>query len=79
MFKTRGETLAFAISFALRRAKKIVRGLSQGLTEEERHAVADRAVEELKRYGDRWRLNEDEPPWTGPGPQPSSMQGGWRS
>ncbi len=57
------------------RAKKIVRGLSQGLTEDERHAVADRTVEELKRYGDPWRLNDDEPPWTGPGPPPSSMRG----
>ena len=47
VFLTRGEMLAFAISFALRRAKKIVRGLSRGLTEEERHAVADRTVEEL--------------------------------
>jgi hypothetical protein len=30
MFKTRGETLAFAISFALMRAQKVVRGLRKG-------------------------------------------------
>jgi hypothetical protein len=73
--KTRGESLAFAISFALIRACKVVRGLRQGLTEDERLAVADDAVEEMKRYGDPWRLNEDNPPWTGAGPAQSSMQG----
>jgi hypothetical protein len=35
-----------------------VRGLRQGLSEDERFAVADSAVDELKRYGDPWRLNE---------------------
>ena len=73
-FKTRGEFLAFAISFALIRACKVVRGLRRGLTDDERLAVADQAVEEMKRYGDPWRLNEDEPPWDGPGPAQSSMQ-----
>jgi putative SOS response-associated peptidase YedK len=54
MFKTRGETLAFAISFALMRAKKVVRGLSQELTEAERQVVAERAVERLVPM--RWGL-----------------------
>lgn len=34
--KTRGDHLVFAISFALMRAVKIVRGLRKGLTEEKR-------------------------------------------
>ena len=68
---------AFGARRFARRVKKIVGGLSQGLTEEERPAVADRAVEELKGYRDRWRLNEDEPPWDLAGlPPPSSMRGG---
>jgi hypothetical protein len=60
-FRTRGDRLAFAISFALIRAVKVIRGLRQGLTNEERHAVADDAVNEMKKYGDPWRLNEEIP------------------
>jgi len=63
MFKsrmTRGEVLRYAIAFALRRAK-IIRGLKEGLNEEERFAVADHAVEQLKERGDPWRLNEEAP------------------
>ena len=41
---------------------------------DERHAVAARAVEEMKRYGDRWRSNDDEPQWDGPGPPQGPMQ-----
>jgi hypothetical protein len=52
MFKNRGDRLSSAIAFALIRASRIVRGLNIGLTEKERHAVADSAVSELKRYGD---------------------------
>jgi hypothetical protein len=59
--RTRGEVLADAISFALIRARKIVRGLKQGLTEVDRHAVANDAVHELKRHGDPWKLNEEFP------------------
>ena len=36
--------LRFAIAFALIKARKVVRGLRQGLTEEERYAVADAVV-----------------------------------
>jgi hypothetical protein len=32
-----------------------------GLTEEERYAVADHAVAQLKKRGDPWRLNEEAP------------------
>ena len=56
--RTRGYALRFAIAYALIRARKVVRGLRQGLSEDERFAVADSAVDELKRYGDPWRLNE---------------------
>jgi hypothetical protein len=63
---TRGEVLRFAIAFALRRSKKIIRGLKEGLTEEERFAVADHTVEQLKERGDPWRLNEEAKPATPP-------------
>jgi hypothetical protein len=46
---------------ALRRSRKIVRDLKEGLTEEERYAVADHAVAQLKERGDPWRLNEEAP------------------
>jgi hypothetical protein len=58
---TKGEVLRYAIAFALRRSRKIIRGLKEGLTEEERYAVADHAVRQLKDYGDPWRLNEEAP------------------
>jgi hypothetical protein len=48
---TRGEVLRYAIAFALRRARRIIRGLKEGLSEEERFAAADRAVEQLKERG----------------------------
>jgi hypothetical protein len=63
--KTRGDMLRSAIAFALRRARKLVRGLRQGLTEQERYAVADDVVLELKRYGDVWRLEEELPSGSG--------------
>jgi hypothetical protein len=58
---TRGEVLRYAIAFALRRSRKIVRGLKEGLSEDERYAVADHVVDQLKERGDPWRLNEDQP------------------
>ena len=63
---TRGDVLRYAIAFALRRARKMVRGLKQGLTEDERYAVADHAVAQLKERGDPWRLNEEAPTATPP-------------
>jgi hypothetical protein len=56
---TRGDVLKYAIAFALRRARKIVRGLKDGLTEDERHAVADHVVRQLKERGDPWKLDEE--------------------
>ena len=58
---TRGEVLRYAIAFALRRSRKIVRGLKVGLSEDERYAVADQVVDQLKERGDPWRLNDDQP------------------
>ena len=58
---TRGEVLRYAIAYALRRSRKIVRGFKEGLTEEERFAVADHTVSQLKDRGDAWRLNEEAP------------------
>ena len=58
---TRGEVLRYAIAFALRRSRKIIRGLKEGMTEEERFAVADHAVAQLKQRGDPLRLNEEAP------------------
>ena len=45
---TKAEVLRYAIAFALRRSRKIVRGLKARLTEDERYAVADHAVAQLK-------------------------------
>ena len=57
----KGEVLTYAIAFAPRPSRKIVRGLKEGLTEEERYAMADHAVAQLKECGDPWRLNEEAP------------------
>jgi hypothetical protein len=56
---TRGDVLKYAIAFALMRARKIVRGLKQGLTEDERHAIADHVVAQLKQHGDPWQLSDE--------------------
>jgi hypothetical protein len=52
--------LPFAVGFALMQARKLVCGLRQGLTEEER--VADDVVRRLQDHGDPWL-----PPATGKG------------
>jgi hypothetical protein len=57
----RGEVLRYDIAFALRRSRKIIRGLKEGVTDEERFAVADHTVSQLKERGDPWRLNEEAP------------------
>ena len=62
---TRGDVLKYRIAYALIRACKIVRGLRQGLTEAERHAVAEHVVGQLKERGDPWGLNEEAKPRTG--------------
>jgi hypothetical protein len=54
--------LSFAIAFALRGARKLVRGLREALTEEERYRLADDVVRRLREHGDSWRLSEDLPP-----------------
>jgi hypothetical protein len=60
--RTRGDMLSFAIAFALRGARKLVPGLRQELTEEERYRVANDVVHRLKQHGDPWRLPEELPP-----------------
>lgn len=57
--------LRFAIAFALRRARKLVRGLRQGLNEEERFLVADDVVQQLQQHGDPWALSQELPSSTG--------------
>jgi hypothetical protein len=44
-----------------RREGYSIRGLKEGLTEEERFAVADHTIAQLKERGDPWRLNEQAP------------------
>jgi hypothetical protein len=63
---TRGDILRHAIAFALRRARKIVRGRKQELTEAEHYAVADHVVQQLKERGDPWHLNEEAKPARAP-------------
>jgi hypothetical protein len=54
--------LRFAVAFALRSARKLVRGLRHELNEEERFRVADDVVHQLQQQGDPWRLKDDLPP-----------------
>jgi hypothetical protein len=63
---TRGDLLRYAIAFALMRARKIVRGIREGLTEAERYAVADHVVAQLKQHGDPWKLSEEARPTRAP-------------
>ena len=63
---TRGEVLKYAIAFALGRARKVVRGLKEGLTEDERHAVAEHVVRQLKERGDPWHLDDEVKPAKAP-------------
>ena len=60
----RGDLLFYAVAFALRGASKLVRGLRQGLSEEERFTVASDVVNRLQ-HGDPWRLLEPLPDMTG--------------
>jgi hypothetical protein len=58
---TRGEVLRYAIAFALRRSRKIIRGLKDGLTEEEDTLSPITSSLSSKDRGDPWRLNEKAP------------------
>jgi len=60
---TRGDLLRGELAFALAKAVKIVRGLRQGLTRDEREAVADHVVRQIAaKPCDPWKLNEELPP-----------------
>jgi hypothetical protein len=50
-----------ALAYALRRSHKVVRGLKQGPSEEERCAVANHVIARLKERGDPWRLDVEAP------------------
>jgi hypothetical protein len=63
---TRGDILRYSLAFPLRRASKIVRGLRQGLSEDDRYAVADHVVSQLKERGDPWCLDDEAKPKRGP-------------
>ena len=65
---TKGEVLRYAIAYALRRSRKAIRGLKQGVSEEVRYAVADHVVAQPKERADPWRLNEE----VKPAPAPST-------
>jgi len=52
---------------ALMGARKLVRGLRHGLSEEERYLVADDVVHQLQQHGDPWDLSRELPPMTGKG------------
>jgi len=40
-------------------ARKVVRGLKEGQTEDERCAVADHGVRQLTEHGDPWHLDDE--------------------
>ena len=63
--RTRGDMLRFAVAFALRGARKLVRGLRHELNEAERFRVADDVVHQLQQHGDPWRLKDEPPPSKG--------------
>jgi hypothetical protein len=44
-----------------RGARKVVRGLSLTLSKDERMAVAQKAFDELRQHGDKWKLDEEMP------------------
>jgi hypothetical protein len=54
-------------AFALKEARKLVRGLRQGFSEEERYQIADDVVQHLQQHGDPWPLSEELPSTTGKG------------
>jgi hypothetical protein len=66
MSHTRGFVLTFSISFALSKVRlRTLRG--KLFSEEDRRAIADDVVRQLKQYGDPWGLYESMPN-IGPGP-----------
>jgi hypothetical protein len=59
---TRGDVLRYQVAFALIGASKVIRGLRQGLNEQERHAVAEHVVGQLMECGDPWNLADEAKP-----------------
>jgi len=57
---TRGDNLRYAIAFALRRSRKIIRGLKEGLTEDERATrLPIMPSGNSRSAADPWRLDEE--------------------
>ena len=51
--------LAFAVSLALGRLR--IRGVRRLLTEEDRRAIAQDVVRQLREFGDPWQLSREVP------------------
>lgn len=61
-FRTRGDQLSFELSRALAKAVKLIRGMRQALTWQERDIIADETVKVLAALpNDPWRLGEELP------------------
>ena len=60
-FERRFSREADALQTIAVEASKPLKGKCQMVTEDERYAVADRAVAQLKERSDPWRLNEEAP------------------
>ena len=56
---TRAGMLRFAVAFALRKLK--IHGRKGVLTEEQRYAIGDHVVSELRRHGDPRKLDREIP------------------
>ena len=59
MARTRAEMLAFALSLALSRLR--IRSMRRLLTEDDRRAIAQDVVRQLREFGDPWELSRDVP------------------
>jgi hypothetical protein len=61
MENDQGRSASVRDSFRTQALPKDRTRFEDGLTEDERYAVADHAVAQLKERGDPWRLNEEAP------------------
>jgi len=50
--------------FNVEKKSRVARNVREGLTENERYAVADAVVWRLKEHGDPWKLSEELPAQT---------------
>jgi hypothetical protein len=60
--KTRADQLRFGLSRRLAKAVKVIRGMRQALTWQERDTIADETVKHMAELPDNpWRLREELP------------------